>query len=484
MLRRSRRRYSLGFIGGACLVSCVTYLGGASSAEAVSPPTVVEVQVNAPTTQSAPMTQKKPTIAVHPVDASILIAGSDDEPVRAVRASGVYTSSDGGKTWGNRGLLDDQAGWKASDLASAGDPEVVFGPRPSASGGFGYTTGARAYYVTRVSSKDARGPGVGSGGGAFVAVSYSDDNGVTWSAPVLVGGRNNPVDVEDPEVTADDNPTSPGFGRVYVSWTVVRGAGSGSIRFAASADGGRTFGVPQSLTPAAKPGSTGGPQRSAVATGPDGTVYVAFEQDAGQYVAVSRDLGRSFAEPAPVAAVSDLADPAPAANVPTGSFPSIAADPRSGSTTVYVAWAERAASGGRVVVARSADRGANWGSPTTVSTDAEGYPFLPGMDVAPTGRVDVAYQALRGTDPAASGVRDAAVDAWYVSRPADTSAWTTPAKTSPVSSAPTVDARSNLSQPSSADGATLVSSETKAWFIRAGSGTSPTPDLRVAVVTP
>ncbi len=143
--------------------------------------------------------QNEPTIAVNPIDGRSLIAGANDEqrqppcgpgPVRGpvpandcsffpgVGTSGVYTSSDGGLTWTNRGLLDDQASWKASDLVSDGDPVIVYGPKPGANG-------VRAYYATLASFKPGRSPFPPQKAPELLAVSFSDDNGLTWSAPVI-----------------------------------------------------------------------------------------------------------------------------------------------------------------------------------------------------------------------------------------------------------------------------------------------------------
>src|SRR5436190_15658381 len=117
--------------------------------------------------------QNEPTIAVNPTNPSFVLAGANDEqlqppcgpgPVRGpvpandcsffpgVGTNGVYTSSNGGATWTNRGLLpgfSDNGG----NLQSDGDPRIVYGPRPSASGSFAgvraahaFINGVRAYY--------------------------------------------------------------------------------------------------------------------------------------------------------------------------------------------------------------------------------------------------------------------------------------------------------------------------------------------------
>ncbi len=56
-----------------------------------------------------------------------------------------------------------------------------------------------------------------------------------------------------------------------------------------STDGGMSFGAPKQLSPAGNNGTGNGRQGSSVDVGPDGTVYVAFEQGFAQVVAVSRE---------------------------------------------------------------------------------------------------------------------------------------------------------------------------------------------------
>ncbi|MEO6045389.1 MAG: sialidase family protein, partial [Tepidiformaceae bacterium] len=247
--------------------------------------------------------QNEPTIAVNPTNPLLLIAGSNDEQrqppcgpglVRGATAaanncsffpnvgtSGIYTSSNGGSTWTNRGLLDDQASWSGlpigTRLVSDGDPVIVYGPQPDGSGGFTYANGARAYYATLASYFDNAGSYPANKAPEYLAVSYSDDNGLTWSAPVLASTKTNPNDFNDKEsIWADDNPGSLYFGRLYMSWTEFRSASSGSepIMVTSSADGGLTFGPPRQLSQAGNNGTGNGRQGSALRSGPDGTVYV------------------------------------------------------------------------------------------------------------------------------------------------------------------------------------------------------------------
>ena len=293
-----------------------------------------DVQANAPQVSGDPTSdstarfptnkQNEPTVAVNPLNPDLLIAGSNDEqrqppcgpgPVRGdveasdcsffpnVGTSGIYTSSDGGATWTNRGLLDDQSSWQSLPvgrrLVSDGDPFIVYGPRPDAAGHFSYANGTRAYYATLASYYFNAGPYPANKAPEYLAVSYSDDDGATWSEPVLATTKNNPNDFNDKEaIWVDDLPSSPYFGRVYLSWTEFRAAGqSEPVMVSLSTNGGNSFSAPKQLSPAGNNGTGNGRQGSMVRSGPDGTVYVAWEQGFNQVISVSRDGGRRWTRP-------------------------------------------------------------------------------------------------------------------------------------------------------------------------------------------
>src|SRR6266853_2536534 len=265
--------------------------------------------------------QNEPTIAVNPTDPThLLLAGANDEqreppcgpgPVRGLTApandcsffpdigtSGVYASSDGGASWTNRGVLDDQAAWLASPFVSDGDPVIVYGPKPDGNGGFSYANGARAYYASLASYKSGQSPFPPGKFPELVVVSYSDDDGVTWSAPVIAFTKENPNNFNDKEdIWADRNPNSQFFGRVFVSWTQFRGA--------------------QIINLSSEP-----------------------------VVVISRDGGASWSHPITIGPVADIESPIPGANFRTDSFLTIAADPRAGSSKLYAAWVNRTRGGG------------------------------------------------------------------------------------------------------------------------------------------
>ena len=456
--------------------------------------------------------QNEPTIAINPTNANILLAGANDEqrqppcgpgPVRGpgalandcsffpdVGTSGIYRSTNGGNTWTNLGLLDDQASWIVGDLVSDGDPVIVFGPKPNGSGGFTYANGARAYYSTLASYKTGRSPYPPNKAPELLAVSYSDDNGTTWSAPVIATVKNNPNDFNDKEaVWADNNPNSPFFGRVYLSWTEFRSftcCPSEPVMVAVSTDGGNSWSSPKQLSPAGNNSTGNGRQGSAVRSGPDGSVYVAWEQGNTQVVAASRDGGNKWSQEVVIGTVADIHDPIPGANFRTDSFLSIAADPRAGSSTLYAAWVNRTSGGGRVVVSKSTNKGASWSALIEVSTASEGYAFFQGLDVAPNGRVDVGYQALKAINPATFGTGNAAIDSYYVKSTNGGATWSAPFKVSSASSDPAASAQNNLARQFYGDYNTLVSTNANAFFIytdaRSGVGCTAVDQYQKAIL--
>jgi hypothetical protein len=441
--------------------------------------------------------QNEPSIAVNPINASFLIAGANDEqrqppcgpgPVRGsvpandcsffpgVGTDGVYTSSDGGASWTNSGLLpgfSDTGG----NLQSDGDPRIVYGPRPDASGSFtgarsadAFVSGVRAYYGGL--AEFAPGSQQGKQAPELLTVSTSDDNGVNWSNPVIAANGHGFKFNDKPDVWADRNPSSPFFGRLYISWTQFRGSSftffGEPVRVAFSDDGGKTWSKERQLSAGQNIG-LGGRQGSTVRTGPDGTVYVVWEDTdvngPKQVVAVSHDGGVSFSRPIDIARVQDIQDPIPGANFRDDSFPSLAVD--QGTGAVYVDWADLRAGTGRIVVSKSSDQGRTWSMPAVVSPAADGYAFFQGLDVAPNGRVDVGYQALKAnaTGPAAYGTGNATIDSFYVQSTDGGATWSASTKVSSVSSDPAASAQNNLGRQFWGDYNTLVSTNANAFFI-------------------
>ena len=492
VLFRTRRRGcqpALAAIGVAALV-----LGLALPATAA---TAIDVQANRPQVAGWPDSdaaarfptnkQNEPSIAVDPASSHLVAAANDEQQQPAcgaavrgtglsdcsffagVGTSGVYTSADAGASWTNRGLLDDQAGWRASPLVSDGDPVIVYGPRYNPATGTFSTTATDVYYQSLASYKPGQQPG--NQAPEFIVVSRSADNGTNWTGPSVVVDAHGQIFNDKNAIWADKNPSSPFYGRLYSSSTQFRSPPGTAepIITSFSTDGGRTWSTPQQLSGASNNSVTGGRQGSAVRTDGLGHVYVAWEDGGNQVYAVSTDGGVSYSRPAAIGPVADLVDPIPGSNFRNDSFLSLAADPRLGSTTLYAAWVNRTASSGtsaQLVVYRTTGTGwVNIATPYRGSVTGAGVPFFQGIDVAGNGRVDLGWQAMTAANPAVFGTGNAAINAYYAGSPAGGGSFSTPQQISTVSSDPAASAQNNLRRQFWGDYNTLVSKASKAWFI-------------------
>ena len=201
-----RRVIAVGLVAGVALVTALVATAASFTDVQANNPQVAGDPTSNGTAVFPTNKQNEPTVAVNPTNSNYLIAGSNDEQdqppcgpgtVRGatttndcsffpgVGTSGVYTSSDGGATWINRGMLDNQNAWKASSFVSDGDPVISYGPKPGANGSFSYANGTRAYYSTLASYKAGKSPYPPNKAPELLVVTYSDDNGLTWSAPVI-----------------------------------------------------------------------------------------------------------------------------------------------------------------------------------------------------------------------------------------------------------------------------------------------------------
>ena len=148
----------------------------------------------------------------------------------------------------------------------------------------------------------------GSGpAGEAVKAMRSEDQGASWSAPVVVG-QSSGFPTADPErhtpiSTGDAVPTvaiAPA-GDVFVAWQSPGLVGEGRVLFARSTDGARSFGVQRAV-----PGVTAAPFTPALAAGPAGLALSYYdlrfdrrrdrELTTSMWIAHSHDAGGSWAE--------------------------------------------------------------------------------------------------------------------------------------------------------------------------------------------
>jgi hypothetical protein len=158
-----------------------------------------------------------------------------------------------------------------------------------------------------------------------------------------------------------------------------------TLRFAASADGGRTWSQPRSV---ASDSLTGSRNFHALHVGHDGTIYVAWLESgasgkSGTFITHSTDGGTTWNVPVRVA--QEEACPCCRTAIATA---------RDG--TLYLAWRAVAAGNVRdIVIATSKDRGATWTSPAAVHADnfiIDGCPHAgPSMRTDSAGRLHIAW---------------------------------------------------------------------------------------------
>lgn len=341
--------------------------------------------------------QAEPTIAMHPLNPLLLVAGANSGTrafpyVHSVKA---YYSSDGGDSWTIKTNLP-----KPKHNAAA-DPSVAF----DRTGNWFY--GYINYYLALTGT-------VRDSGTVFVA--KSTDNGTSWSA-TQVDPNKVPNDMEDKPFIAVDNTEGTYDGRIYVTWTYFDDDGGTSIKFAYSSDKALSFISPYVLATGSGGGegemlaatigdpgtSTSEPfvQGSIPAVGPNGEVYViwvaANSGSAGSLATIevrkSTDGGESFTSLPSAASVTYVKEEVGALNVVSAANTTIAIDQNTGY--VYIAWTNMDGTTDdpdlNIYYVRSTDGGANWSTPKIATERTSGWQFFPWLSVDPTGKVYLVY---------------------------------------------------------------------------------------------
>lgn len=287
--------------------------------------------------------------------------------------TGFAYSTDGGATFTDGGTLPTNTG------GDAGDPVLA---RNESTG--------RIYFSTLGFSVST------------IQVFRSDDNGVTWMAPVngTPGGSS-----EDKEWMTVDNFPGPGNGNVYL---ISRRFGSpAGIYMFRSTDHGNTFG------PTGGTLLVSGQQGAFVTVGPDHAVYAFWWNGTTIRMRKSTDFGVTFGSAVTVA--SGLAGgvngdlgltgirqgTATASSFRSNSFPHAAVNPVSGH--IYVTFNDNPAGTdkGDIYMVMSADGGTTWSARVRVNDDATTTDqWQPTLAVTPDGTGIGFFYYSRQEDPA------------------------------------------------------------------------------------
>ena len=297
--------------------------------------------------------QSETFVAINPSSPAVLAGGSNEIFRLPMRG---YFSTDNGSSWGGVDLpLPPAIGKNGVDFGS--DPGLTF------------DTKGNAYY-SYIVVFFSNGNGIN---GTEMAVAKSTDGGKTYPSAAFFSFSGGSDHFNDkPMITADTNANSPFRDNVYVAWDAASGGSTGGgLRLAASSDSGATWTVTRADNPK-------GPGRSIGASpfvGPDGTLYVAWNNYSDNTIAFNRsfDGGQSWASEGIVATKRLPFDIGIPAEFSRGAlvYPSCDADRSSGAHRgrLYCSWMDLNAAGTNtdIFLAYSDNQGATWSTPVPVT---------------------------------------------------------------------------------------------------------------------
>jgi hypothetical protein len=337
--------------------------------EVLDPHWAANVRAN---TDNTPYAQQEPAVAVNPLNhLNVVVAQKDErsapQPNTATKEVWIDTSTDGGQTWINTHIpMPDMSKPQQSD------PVVVFSDNNSV-------------YVSIIGLSDAGGLGTYT-----VMVAHSTDGGLTWPTPAVavdpgLGGS-------DKEWLAqDNNPSSPYYHRLYVTWTNFSAGPSFVEKW--SSDSGATWNP--------SPGTNfvdvsygtydNCCQFSMPVVLANGNVIVTWNSDPVIAVGKSTDGGQSFINPNVGGPGITGVNSVPGAQWRLNTIPSTAVSPATG--TLVTTWADGRNGKDDIYFSRSTDSGATWSAPARIphNTAGSSYQVEPWVSAAPNGRFDAIW---------------------------------------------------------------------------------------------
>jgi hypothetical protein len=312
-----------------------------------------------------------------------LAGGSNEifrDPMRA------YASFDGGSSWSGVDAPLPPKLNGANDSRFGSDPSLVFDTR-----------GNLFYSYIVVFFGDGNGVD-----GSEMGVAKSADGGKSFPSATFFSFSSGSDHFNDkPMITADNNLSSPFRDNIYVAWDAASGgSNAGGIRVARSTDHGGTFTVTRADNPSGPGGSIG----AVPFVGPNGELYVAWNDYRASAITVNRSLdgGKTWGTPVVISNNTlSFEDAIPAISFRGALlYPACDADRSGGahSGALYCTWMDVNPAGlTDIYTAFSTDRGATWSARQSI-TDPLGFVdrFYPWLSVDQTnGSVNVSFYDTR-----------------------------------------------------------------------------------------
>jgi len=360
----------------------------------------------------------EPDIEVNPVDPEHMVVSSNDY---SSCCDQFYTHTENASSWttGNMSIK--------SPLVTGSDPVTVFNVKNKT------VIHSSLNYSFQFSTFEAcRGD---------VVVSVSTDGGITWQPATVVDSgfgcdfSRSQLFNDKEWIVTDNNPSSQYYGRTYLTWTKFESVYGAYIRSAIfeshSDDGGKHWTNAQEISGSnaalctyqdtGLAGQCDENQFSVPTVGPDGTVYVAFQNDQNealwetdeffdnQYLLVkSTDGGATWSSPTFIVGLEDGSADYPlninerqtltGYQLRVNSAGNIVASPTDG--TLYLVFSDNRngthdvddpVTNIDVFLMVSSDGGDTWSDPTLVDA-GEGDQWFPWVDVNPTdGSIGILY---------------------------------------------------------------------------------------------
>lgn len=296
--------------------------------------------------------QSETYIALNTSRPKTLAAGSNEIFRLPMRG---YYSTNSGANWGGVDLpLPPPKGANGVDFGS--DPTLAFDTRNNLY--YGYIV---VYF--------GNGNGVN---GSEMAVAHSTDGGRTYPSVTFFSFESGSNHFNDkPMITTDTNAGSPYRDNVYIAWDAAAGGSTGGgIRVGRSTDQGATFTVNRADDPS-------GPGRSIGASpsvGPNGELYVAWNDYIANTIAFNRSLdgGQTWGQQSVVSPKTipfDIAIPAESFRAAL-VYPVLDVDRSTGPHRgrLYCSWMDITSDGTTdIFLSYSDDRGQTWSAPRSVT---------------------------------------------------------------------------------------------------------------------